>query len=145
MPPGETGAVRTACGGMSMSGEAIPRRNFIGLAAAGISAVALGSSLTAARAPGEGAGKRGGTLTMAITGDPKTLDVHRSTLDVLRHTVRSMVFESLVFVEPTLHVRPALATAWQVSPDGLTVAFTLRRGVKFHDGSAFTARDVAFT
>ena len=101
-----------------MSGNAIPRRNFIELAAASIGAVALGSNLTATRVQAQSTGKRGGTLTMAITGDPKTLDVHRSTLDVLRHTVRSMVFESLVFVEPTLHVRPALATAWQASPDG---------------------------
>jgi len=128
-----------------MSGNAFPRRHFIELAAAGMGAVALGSNLTATRVQAQSTGKRGGTLTMAITGDPKTLDVHRSTLDVLRHTVRSMVFESLVFVEPTLRVRPALATAWQTSPDGLTVTFTLRRGVKFHDGSGFTARDVAFT
>ena len=75
-----------------MNGEAIPRRNFIGLAAASIGAATLGTSLTATRVRAQSTSNRGGTLTMAITGDPKTLDVHRSTLDVLRHTVRSMVF-----------------------------------------------------
>src|SRR5205807_9685767 len=90
------------------------------------------------------AAKRGGTLTMAITGDPKTLDVHRSTLDVLRHTIRSMVFESLIFVAPNLKVQPQLATSWHFSNGGKVVTFKLRKGVRFHNGTPFTAHDVAF-
>jgi ABC-type transport system substrate-binding protein len=128
-----------------MSNDVISRRGFVQRTAAGVGTMALGPTVLADRALAKNTVKPGGTLTMAITGDPKTLDVHRSTLDVLRHTIRSMVFESLIFVEPNLHVRPALATSWQVSPDGTMVTFKLRRGVRFHDGSPFTASDVAFT
>ena len=38
-----------------------------------------------------------------------------------------------------------LATDWQISDDSLVYTFNLREGVKFHDGSAFTAEDVVFT
>ena len=40
---------------------------------------------------------------------------------------------------------PDLADTWEVSPDGLTWTFHLHPGVKWHDGTAFTANDVAFT
>src|SRR5690606_36845785 len=40
---------------------------------------------------------------------------------------------------------PGLCTAWEPSPDGLSINFKLREGVKFHDGSELTAEDVAFT
>jgi ABC-type transport system substrate-binding protein len=128
-----------------MSDELISRRGFVQLTAAGVGAVAGGSDLLAAPALAESTLKRGGTLTMGLSGDFKTLDPHRSTLDVLRHTIRSMVFESLVFIGPDLKVRPVLAQSWHVSPDGKTVSFNLRKGVKFHDGTPFTAQDVAFT
>jgi len=42
-------------------------------------------------------------------------------------------------------VKPLLAESWEVSRDGLTYTFKLKRGVKWHDGKPFTARDVAFT
>jgi peptide/nickel transport system substrate-binding protein len=38
-----------------------------------------------------------------------------------------------------------LAESWDISPDGLTITFHLRRGVKWHDGAPFTAKDVLFT
>lgn len=40
---------------------------------------------------------------------------------------------------------PALATSWEVSPDGLTWTFNLRQGVKFQDGTEFTANDVKYS
>lgn len=42
-------------------------------------------------------------------------------------------------------VRPGLAERWEVSPDGRTYTFPLRRDVKFCDGKPFTARDVVYT
>ena len=38
-----------------------------------------------------------------------------------------------------------LAESWEISPDGLTITFQLRHGVKWHDGAPFTAKDVLFT
>ncbi|HEY7537434.1 MAG TPA: ABC transporter substrate-binding protein [Gaiellaceae bacterium] len=88
----------------------------------------------------------GGTLTVAQPGEPKTLDPHRSTLDVFRHSIRSAVFDSLTWVDPaTLAVQPKLAKSWTVSKNGKTVVFKLQEGVKWHDGTPFTASDVAFT
>jgi peptide/nickel transport system substrate-binding protein len=42
-------------------------------------------------------------------------------------------------------LRPLLATGWEGSPDGLSITFTLREGVKWHDGTPFTSADVAFS
>jgi len=55
------------------------------------------------------------------------------------------IFDSLVELDEKLGVKPLLAESWDVSKDGLTYTFKLRKGVKWHDGKPFTARDVAFT
>lgn len=42
-------------------------------------------------------------------------------------------------------LKPALATSWTLTPDGKQIDFTLRQGIKFHNGDAFTAEDVKYT
>jgi ABC-type transport system substrate-binding protein len=42
-------------------------------------------------------------------------------------------------------LEPELATSWQIAPDGMSVAFTLRREAKFHDGTPVTAQDVKWS
>ena len=59
------------------------------------------------------------------------------TINVLNH-----VYEGLVRYDRDLAIEPALATAWEILDDDVTWRFTLREGVTFHDGSAFTAEDV---
>jgi peptide/nickel transport system substrate-binding protein len=56
----------------------------------------------------------------------------------------AMFFESLVYLDEKLESRPALATSWR-NVDDTTWEFVLRRGVRFHDGSAFDADDVIAT
>lgn len=56
-----------------------------------------------------------------------------------------LLFESLVTYTPDLQPRGQLAERWEMSPDGLTYTFYLRRNVKWHDGRPFTADDVVFT
>jgi peptide/nickel transport system substrate-binding protein len=124
-------------------GTSIPvtRAQFLRLAGL----AALGTSGIAAL-PWRAAAAGGGTLTVGISSDIKTLDPHKSSLDVFRHTIRSTVFEALVFTNPdTLRADPRLATSWETSVDGLTMTFKLRPGVKWHDGTPLTASDVAFS
>jgi peptide/nickel transport system substrate-binding protein len=55
------------------------------------------------------------------------------------------IWDMLVHRDPaTFEIRPMLATAWKIVDDK-TIDFTLRSGVKFHDGSPLTADDVVYT
>jgi peptide/nickel transport system substrate-binding protein len=82
-------------------------------------------------------------LRWASQGDPQTADPH-SQNEGLTNMFSEAVHDRLVMRDNALKPIPGLATSWtQVSP---TVwRFTLRKGVKFHDGSPFTADDVVFT
>ncbi|PZG43242.1 4-phytase [Spongiactinospora gelatinilytica] len=58
----------------------------------------------------------------------------------------SMMFDGLMTRSPDLTLKPSLATAPpEISEDGKTVTFTLRQGVKFHDGKPLTSEDVEYT
>jgi peptide/nickel transport system substrate-binding protein len=66
--------------------------------------------------------------------------------DIYATIVQSRILESLAYRDPeTLDYVPLLATGWQISPDGLTITFQIRKGVTFSDGSPFSADDVVFT
>ena len=54
-------------------------------------------------------------------------------------------YDGLIGYEFGLKPKPSLAESWEISEDGKRVTFHLRPGVKWHDGEAFTSRDVAFT
>src|SRR5688572_28303667 len=70
--------------------------------------------------------------------DPRSLDPALST-DVPTGRAVGYVFDGLVRFTPEARVEPALADRWELSPDGLTYTFHLRRGVTFHDGTALVA------
>lgn len=97
----------------------------------------------------EGTPVDGGTLVVRINAEPPSLC---SLLDsdfwgarIIRHNVS----ETLVRPDPRDHPRyqiiPELAESWEEAPDHLTFTFHLRKGVKFHDGQPFTAKDVKAT
>jgi peptide/nickel transport system substrate-binding protein len=92
----------------------------------------------------EGGGATGGTLVFGTASDPVVLDgALVSDGESLR--VISELFEGLVTLEPgTTEVKPALATDWETSADGLEWTFNLREGVSFHDGEPFNAEAVCF-
>jgi peptide/nickel transport system substrate-binding protein len=54
------------------------------------------------------------------------------------------IYETLTKIHPDGTVTPLLAESWEVSPDLTTYTFTLRRGVKFHNGEPFTAHTVKY-
>ena len=89
--------------------------------------------------------KYGGTLVFGRGADAVRLDPADVT-DGESVKVLTNVFEGLVaFKAGSTEVEPALATAWRTSDGGKVWEFKLREGVKFHDGSDFTADDVVFT
>ena len=83
------------------------------------------------------------TLKWAAQNDVITLDPHSqnhaTTNGIMQH-----VYEGLVRYDKKFGVEPSLATSWQaVTPT--QIRFNLRKNVKFHDGSPFTADDVVFS
>jgi peptide/nickel transport system substrate-binding protein len=83
------------------------------------------------------------TLRWAGRGDPQTTDPH-SQNENLTNNINILTYEPLIYRNKTLGLAPALATSWeQLTPT--TWRFHLRSGVKFHDGTPFTADDVVFS
>src|SRR5215831_9679490 len=85
----------------------------------------------------------GGTLTFAAGADPDSLDP-QSTQSNPGEQVNRMMYDNLVRFNAKMQIEPALATSWTQTKDGLTWSFTLRKGVKFHDGTAFDAKAVKY-
>ncbi len=86
---------------------------------------------------------RGGILTIVIGSDPPSLDPQRTPTVGLAHSV---MYETLVTLDKkTGEFIPGLADSWQLSGDGTTITFKLKRGVKFHDGTPFNANAVKVT
>ncbi|MBM4276083.1 MAG: peptide-binding protein [Deltaproteobacteria bacterium] len=77
-------------------------------------------------------------------GDASTL-IPPLASDAASHGIASLIYNGLVRYDGDLTLIGDLAESWEVSPDGLTITFKLRRGVKWHDGAPFTAQDVLFT
>ncbi|MBI4205784.1 MAG: ABC transporter substrate-binding protein [Betaproteobacteria bacterium] len=82
-------------------------------------------------------------LSIALGADVTSIDPHFHNLTP-NNNVGGHIFEPLVTKDPRGKLQPALAESWR-TVDDLTWEFRLRKGVKFHDGSEFTAADVAFT
>ncbi len=80
----------------------------------------------------------------ASIGDASTL-LPPLASDAASHSVAGLIYNGLVKYDGDLTLRGDLAESWEVSPDGLTITFKLRRGVKWQDGAPFTAQDVLFT
>lgn len=81
----------------------------------------------------------------ATIGDPKTFNP-LLVVDSASAAVVGDLFEGLVRLNPlTAEMEPLLAEKWAISADGTAYTFTLRRDVRWHDGIALTAADVAFT
>ena len=91
-----------------------------------------------------GSPKRGGTLVMIVQPEPPTLASYQSTSGPVGQ-VATKVYDGLLEYDFNLKPIPSLATSWTVSPDGKTITFKLRDGVKFHDGKPFTSADVQFS
>ena len=106
------------------------RRGF--LAAAAIAGVLTGGVAAEAK-----------TFKWAFQGDVQTLDPH-GLFETFTLGFQSNFYEGLVTRSPDLRLQPALATSWE-NVEPTVWRFTLRQGVKFHNGNAFNADDVIFS
>jgi peptide/nickel transport system substrate-binding protein len=82
-------------------------------------------------------------LSIGLGADVTSIDPHFHNLTP-NNNVANHVFDTLVAKDARGRLTPALAESWRTIDD-LTWEFRLRKGVKFHDGSDFTATDVAFS
>jgi len=85
-----------------------------------------------------------GDLVFALGGEISILNPILSA-DSASSSVEGPIFNGLTKINEKLEIVPDLAERWTVSKDGKVFTFFLRRGVKWHDGASFTARDVKFT
>ena len=93
---------------------------------------------------GAGQPQRGGRLTIAVAADPDGLDPHKTVAAATFQITRN-IYDTLVQTDAESRILPGLAEKWQPSADGLRWTFTLRQGVRFHNGREMTSEDVRYS
>jgi peptide/nickel transport system substrate-binding protein len=109
-----------------------------------VPALAVSLALAAsAGSPAGGAPVNGGQLRVGAVASADTV------LPIFAHTQGavndiSFMYDTLVNVDPAFNIVPWLASSWDISKDGLTYTFHLRKGIKWSDGTPLTADDQVF-
>src|SRR5579859_1411543 len=110
----------------------------VGLAVAALlMVVACGGSSTTSQT---NTPKSGGTATIALESELRTLDPNDSSLLVEREVFYNM-YDSLFTIDPSLIIKPGLVKSWDTT-DPKNFKFTLQSGVKYADGTPFNAQSV---
>ena len=86
----------------------------------------------------------GGSVVVGITQDMDSLDPHKAVAAGTDEVLFNM-FEGLVKPDKDGNLIPAVASDYEIAPDGKQYTFTLRDGVKFHNGQLVTADDVIYS
>lgn len=107
-------------------------------------ATALGVATLLAPAANAQAFDRAQSVIFANGGVVATLDPLRADYAQTNFVV-STVYDTLVSYDAEARIEPRLASAFTLAPDATSVSLVLRDDVTFHDGTHFTARDVAYT
>jgi len=113
------------------------RSSLLALVAASLAALAV--------APAPAYGQYGGELRFCLQGEPKTFNpllVEDDPSEVVRYLTGGVLIR---VNRSTQEVDPELAASWKIDKNGKRIAFQLRRGLAFSDGTPFTAEDVAAT
>lgn len=120
------------------------RRGAVSLGVAGLLALTAACGSGSSDGGDSEGGQSGGQLVFGTSADPISMDgAYVSDGESLR--VVRQLFETLVTTAPGgTEIEPLLATEYEPSNDGKTWTFTLREGVKFHDGTEFNAEAVCF-
>jgi ABC-type dipeptide/oligopeptide/nickel transport system permease component/ABC-type transport system substrate-binding protein len=85
------------------------------------------------------------SLVVALQLEPPTLDPTSGAAAAIDEVTYRTIFEGLTTLDATGRAVPLLATGWTMTPDARIYVFRLRPGVRFTDGTAFDASDVAFS
>ena len=83
-------------------------------------------------------------LRIGVPTDPSSIDPHFQDL-APNANIAKHIFEALVATSGKSEMEPGLATAWKLTDDPTIWELTLRQGVRFQDGTPFTAEDAAFS
>jgi peptide/nickel transport system substrate-binding protein len=133
-----------------MSGKKMNRRDLLkkggalGAGAAAASALAGPAAAAGYKVASRSATpRRGGTVNWALEQDPAHIAPFGGILTMTR-TAQEPMYESLLEWDKDLNLKPALATSWKVV-NPTTIDFTLRKGVKFHNGDEVTAADCVYS
>lgn len=84
------------------------------------------------------------SVVVGIQQDIDSLDPHKATAAGTKEILFN-IFEGLVKPDPNGNLMNAVASDYSISDDGLVYTFTLRKGVRFHNGNAVTAEDVKYS
>ena len=109
-------------------------RDFLRLCVPMIAAVAISDAAVAQQK----------ILRVVPHAEPKVFDPHQSQVNITSMHA-AMVYDHLFSWDADMKPRPQMLESYTISPDKLTYAFTLRPGLKFHDGSAVSSRDAVAT
>lgn len=119
------------------------------LAASAALAGCSAGQTTQPSATGTGGSATGGqgsaALSIGMVLAPTSLDFTKTDGAAIPQALLGNVYEGLVKLDQDGKVVASLASSWQISPDRTTYTFTLRDGVKFTNGAAFTAEDAKFS
>jgi peptide/nickel transport system substrate-binding protein len=86
----------------------------------------------------------GDTIITASIGEASNL-IPILAGDSASHDVAGHIYNGLVKYDKNLNIVSVLAESWEISKDNLSITFHLRKDVKWHDGTPFTAHDVMYT
>src|SRR5262245_49809315 len=115
-------------------------RRCVSAGLAGLLLLSLAAAADAQERP-----RYGGELVYVVPTEPASYDGHREGTFALIHPL-APIYSTLLRFDPTdrtgTKVVGDLAESWTIAKDGRTYTFKIRRGVKFHDGSDLTSRDV---
>ena len=122
--------------------ELVTKAGAVGAGAIAAGALAGGATAASKRRFATPTPRRGGTLTFGLESDPVAVAPFGMAPGAA-HWGKEHTYDSLAEFDRGLNIKPALATSWKVDKKGVT--FTLRRGVRFHNGKELTAADVVYS
>ncbi|NIH80956.1 ABC transporter substrate-binding protein [Amycolatopsis viridis] len=117
------------------------------LAACGTGGIPQSGTASQAATPPDDRLDTNATVDVRLVLEPTSLDIFGTSGTALDQVLLDNVYQGLVGVDTGAgdKIVPALASAWETSPDGLTYTFHLVRGATFHDGSPLTSADVVWS